>query len=115
MTKSAPAPGRGEQRRKVVGVVLAVAVDEGDVGPVSAEENGEPVAKGPPLTTIRGAAENFRAGLPGDLGGPVLAPVVDDEDLRNVPEKAPDHVTDPRFTLKRGERGRRAERALSRS
>ncbi len=100
-----PAPGGGEQRREVVGVVLAVAVDEGDVGPVSGEEEGDPVPKRPPLTTIRGAAENFRAGLPGDLGGPVLAPVVDDEDLRNVPEKAPYHVTDPRFTLKRGDEG----------
>ena len=100
-----PAPGGGEQGREVVGVVLAVAVDEGDVGPVFGEEQGEPVAKGPPFTTIRGAAENFRAGRPGDLGSPVIAPVVDDEDLRNVPEKAPHHVTDPRFTLKRGDEG----------
>jgi hypothetical protein len=85
--------------------VLSVAVDEGDVGRVPRQENGDPVPKGPPFTTIRGATENFRAGLPGDLGGPVFAPVVDDENLRDVPEEAPYHVTDPRFTLKRGNEG----------
>ncbi len=86
--------------------MLSVAVDEGDVGPVPGEKEGDPVLKRPPFTTIRGAAENFRTGLPGDLGGPVFGPVIDDENLRNVPEKAFHHVTDPRFTLKRGnERG----------
>ena len=69
------------------------------------EEHGEPVSKGPSFTTIHGATENFRAGFPGDLRSPVFAPVVDDDDLRNMPEKALDHVTDPRFAPKRGNEG----------
>ncbi len=85
--------------------MLSVAVDEGDVGEIAFEKDREPVPKCPPFTTIRGTAENFRSGLPGGPGSPVFAPVVDDENLRNVPEKAPYHVTDPRFAPKRGDEG----------
>ena len=85
--------------------MLAVAVDEGDVAPAPGEEVVEAVAKRPPFTTIRLAAENFRSGLAGDLGRPVFAPVVDDEDVRNVSEETRDHVTDPRFAPKRGDEG----------
>lgn len=85
--------------------MLTVAVDEGNVRRVACQEDGEPVADCPSFTTIREAAENFRTRLPGGLGGPVSAPVVDDENLRNMPEKTPYHVTDPRFTLKRGNEG----------
>jgi hypothetical protein len=55
---------------------------------------------------------NFRSGPTSDLGREILAPVVDDEHLRYVPEEASHHVADPRFAPKRGDERGGPERAF---
>ena len=83
MTRSY-SPSRDDQPPRVLGAVLAVAVDDEDV---LAGRAPDPALYGGAVSLVVGVADDDGAGRRGVRAGIVLRPVVDDDDLVPRPRR----------------------------